>query len=328
MGVRQASEKRKKPIKLLIFGDSSVGKTHFLLSAPSPLVCDTESGTDLFEGKDGLDFLVWEDDAGMKTTSVKELRKAMEYVTSKEGRKRVKTFCIDPYSQLYDDIQIQRQDYKEEKKKYNSSNEADIATFTTIDWMTIKKLHKSIMVDLVNLPTNVIVSCREKEVNEVLANGDVRKTGEYTYDGEKNMKYLFDVVLRLTFDPKTGKRQAIVMKSRVEDKLPLGKIIDNPTFAIFDNIINGMADAKVEAKGIAKNENENIFREDSPEEKDESFKEDLSDAISKLRANKDKLSEEERKEILGSAPGNNPNKITTAEEARIFIEAVEKYCKE
>ena len=328
MGVRQASEKRKKPIKLLIFGDSSVGKTHFLLSAPNPLVCDTESGTDLFEGKNGFDFLVWEDDAGMKTTSVKELRKAMDYVTSKDGRKKVGTFCIDPYSTIWDDIQIQRQDYKEEKKKYAGVNEADLATFTQADWMAVKKLHKSIVVDIVNLPVNVIVSCREKEVSETLPNGEIRKTGEYTYDGEKNMKYLFDVVLRLTFDPKTGKRQAIVMKSRIEDKLPLGKVIENPSFAIFDNIINGMADAKIEAKGIAKNEKENMFREDSSEEKDESFKEDLSNAISKLRSNKDKLSEEERKEILGSAPGNNPNKITTAEEAKVFIEAVEKYCKE
>lgn len=321
MPARKTNGKRKKPIKLLVFGDSGVGKTHFLLSAPKALVCDTEGGTDLFEGRKGFNFSVWEDDDGCKTTSVKETRKAMSYIQTAQGRKDYETFCVDPYSAIWDDIQIQRQDYKETKRKYSTDNEADVTAFTQSDWMVVKRLHKSIVIEMVNLPANVIVACREKEVVETLPNGDMKKTGEYTYDGEKNMKYLFDIVLRIFIDPKTKVRKGIIVKSRSEF-IQEGQVFENPTFAIFDEIINSQKGAKEAATPLSLEVKDNVFTE-ADEAND--YKKVVVEATTKLRSMKEKLSPEQQDEILASCPKNNPNNIKTLEEAQKYSKKVELY---
>lgn len=257
MPIQKTDKTKKKPLKILLYGDSGVGKTHFALHAtpPNTLVFDLEGGTDLFEGR--VDFYYWTDENGYKTQSYKELRKCIDFLKTEEGRK-FETFVIDPATVIWNMLQQERQDYKEERATRQKTNETDLENFTTRDWNIIKKMYKGVLDELMALPQNVILIAREKQVVE-MRNGEPVFTGEYTYDCEKSTKYFADFVIRLFIDKKTGKRYAMIEKDR-SGYYKTGDTIENPTFAMFDAIVNKLQSGD-EYKPI-KTENKNVFIED------------------------------------------------------------------
>jgi hypothetical protein len=245
MPVKKA-QKTKKPLKILIYGQSGVGKTHFALFATpgQTLVFDMEGGTDLFEGR--VDFDFWTDDEGYKTQSYRELRKCIDYLKTPEGR-QYKTFIVDPVTLIWTLLQQERQDYKEGRVTRQKANETDLETFTTRDWNIVKKMHKGAIDELSALPQNVILVAREKDVVE-MKNGEPVKTGEFTYEGEKNTIYAVDFALRLVVDKKSRKRVVIIDKDR-SGHYETGSVIPDPSFELFNEIVNGMADG-TETKGL------------------------------------------------------------------------------
>lgn len=255
--------KTKKPIKMLVYADSGVGKTHFALHATpgKTLVFDEEGGTDLYGGFVEFDF--WVDDRGMKTRSHKELMKAIQYLESPEGQV-YETFVLDPISILWSYLQEERQEYKEElqrKKKVVKNNETDLENFTTRDWNVIKKMYNTVINSLLNLPQNVIINAREKEV-VIMVGGEPKKTGEYTFDGEKNTKYAVDYTIRLVYDAKRKHRTAVIDKVRLPgSSLQKGDIVDNPTFESFRELTDGL-NGGIKATGISTVE-EHLYDEQS-----------------------------------------------------------------
>jgi len=310
VGIQRANAKRRKPLKILLFGDSGVGKTFFALqSTPGRiLVFDAESGTDLYEGREGFDFDYWVDDEGLKTASIRELNKCIDYLESPEGRQKYETFVIDPISDIWENLQAQRMDYKEQMaikkgKKDEFTNETEIEAFNQKDWADLKKLYKSLMLRLKNLPQNIILIAKEKEVSEVKPNGEVVRTGEYTFDAEKGTKYAVDFIVRLVYDEKTDKRYAI---------------------AIFDKVVNKLKDG-IEYKGMSQKE-ENIFTDE----------EELKEIIIKIKEKTEDLLDEgiDRnviadtiKSIFIDKNGKqsaNYNAIQNIETARKVLEALQK----
>ena len=255
MPVKKAS-KTKKPLKILLYGQSGVGKTHFgLFATPGQtLVFDMEGGTDLFEGR--VDFDYWTDDQGFKTQSYRELRKCIDFLKTPEGRD-YKTFIIDPVTLIWTLLQQERQDYKEDRVKVKKLNETDLESFTTRDWNIVKKMHKGVIDELSALPHNVILVAREKDVVE-MKNGEPIKTGEFTYEGEKNTIYAVDFALRLIVDKKSQKRTAQIDKDR-SGHYQTGATIQDPSFALFNEIVNGMADGE-EVKGL-NTESDHLFEQ-------------------------------------------------------------------
>jgi hypothetical protein len=248
MGIKKADVKRKKSLKILLYGDASSGKTHLALNATpgKTLIFDADSGADLFEGRKGFDFDYWTDDNGLKTASIKELMKAIAYLATPDGRQKYDTFIVDPISDIWDNLQFQRGDYKDAqavKRGKTRQNEADIESFNQKDWGDVKKVYKNVMLDLKGLPQNIFLIAREKEILENKADGSIVKTGEYTYDAEKNTKYSVDFCIRLVMDKKTKKRYAEIDKTRSEG-LETGQRVDNPTFELFAKVVNLMSDGK------------------------------------------------------------------------------------
>jgi hypothetical protein len=256
--------KTKKPIKMLVYADSGVGKTHFALHATpgKTLVFDEEGGTDLYGGFVEFDF--WVDDRGMKTRSHKELMKAIEYLASPEGQV-YETFVLDPISILWSYLQEERQEYKEatSKRKDIKTNETDLESFTTRDWNIVKKMYNTVINSLLNLPQNVILIAREKEV-VVMVGGEPKKTGEYTYDGEKNTKYAVDYTIRLVYDSAKKKRTAIIDKVRLPGSpLQKGDIVKDPTFESFRKLTDGL-NGGIQATGMS-TESEHLYDEQPKE---------------------------------------------------------------
>jgi hypothetical protein len=336
MPAKKASSLRKKPLKILLFGDSGCGKTHFALqSTPGKiLIFDAESGADLFEGKRGFDFDYWTDDDELKTASIRELNKAIDYLETEEGRKLYETFIIDPISDIWDNIQAQRLEYKDEKaiekaKKFNRTinlderNESELESFNQKDWGDMKRIYKNLMLRLKNLPQNVILIAREKEISDTKPDGSVIKTGEYTYEAEKNTKYALDFSIRIVFDEKTKKRYAVIVKTR-SDEFEKSQRFDNPTFIMFESLVNKMKDA-TEVYGTS-TKSENVFLD---EEKEKSKTEDIKSItrnIASVAKEKAGVSEEAKtkvKEILVKYHSSgNPNKIENIKLAEKCLEEI------
>lgn len=250
--------KRRKPLKILIYGPSGAGKTHLALHATpgKTLAFDFEGGTDLFEGR--VDFDYWVDSEGYKTQSYRELRACIDYLKTKEGREGYQTFVIDPVTLIWTLLQQERQDYKEGRAKRKKTNETDLETFTTRDWNIVKKMHKAIIDEISALPHNVFLIAREKPV-VIMKNGEPIQTGDITFEGEKNTIYAVDFAFRIWVDMKTGQRYCQIAKDR-SGNYKTGDTIENPTFEMFNQIVNGMADATEEVKAV-KTDTENTFTE-------------------------------------------------------------------
>ena len=320
MPVKHADVKRKKSLKILLFGGYGSGKTHFALKATpgSTLIFDAESGADFFEGKKGFDFDYWTDDNGLKTASIKELNKAIDYLQSDEGNSKYKTFIIDPISDIWDSIQEQRAEYKDNKakdkgKNIEERNEAELESFNVKDWGDMKRIYKGLMLRLKNLPQNVILVAREKEISETKADGSLVRTGEYTYDAEKSTGYATDFAVRIIFDEKKNKRWAHISKTR-SDGLEMGEKVDNPTFALFEKVVNSMDGGKDVTK--LSTMHENIFTE--PDELKE-LKEKIIELATRLGGSKNLEMMTVLKEI---EPSGNPKKIKDLETLQKLFDAL------
>lgn len=335
MGIKHADSKRKKALKILLYGDSGSGKTHFALQA-SPgktLIFDAEGGADFFEGKKGFVFDYWTDDEGLKTSSIRELNKAIDYLETDDGRKTYDTFIIDPISDIWDNIQAQRIDYKDNRarlkaekygEEYVEKNESELENFNQKDWGDMKRIYKNFMLRLKNLPQNIILIAREKEISDTKPNGDVIRTGEYTYEAEKNTKYAVDFGVRLVFDEKKQKRTAIVSKTR-SDGVEKGESFDAPTFAMFDKIVNSMADGKM-VDGIS-NKNENVFSDEDKPNPLVKAKDTIKELIESLKdagVERELISNAIKKHnIINDKQVENYNKVTDIKVARVIYKELE-----
>jgi phage nucleotide-binding protein len=82
-------------VKVLVFGDSGVGKTHLILTAPKPIIISTESGLLPLRGK-SIPVL--------KVNTMQDMYDAYEYVTTDESMSKYETICLDSITDLAETI--------------------------------------------------------------------------------------------------------------------------------------------------------------------------------------------------------------------------------
>ena len=218
----QPAEKKKKYLKILVYGSSGNGKTHLALTFPKCAVIDTESGTDFFVGKPGIESF---DVIGLR--SYKDAVKEIEELETK-GQGKYKTLVIDSITRIYSNLKTTGQQVAEDRAiKFHTG--VDGAGLSFREWGIIKNRYGTLMDRIYNLPFNTVITCWIKDIYD----GE-RKSG-VTYDCDKSTEYQADIILRMEVDEK-GTFWGIVEKDRTGEFPKMSKI-KNPTFKTFEKVL-------------------------------------------------------------------------------------------
>lgn len=187
---------------------------------------DTEGGSEFYGTMADLpDFNV------MKTKNLVDVLKALDFIRQS---KKYSLVILDPITVLWGVLQ-------------EAAAKAD-GSISFREWGIIKRQMYTLYNSMVNLPCHVIVTARQKDEYEGEGNS-LKKIGQMP-DCEKNLPYLFDVVMRSGVNPKTEDRAVIVEKDR-SNTLP--RVIDNPGPADFLDLM-GVTGADVEYHQMSESE--------------------------------------------------------------------------
>lgn len=191
----------KKSLKIVVYGESGVGKTWFALQAPGKkAVIDTENGTDFYGNKFKFDVV--------KTRLYTEVVKALDYIEANPDKYDV--LIIDPITNIYQVLKDAAQKNAERRARAKGKNGEDVS-LTFRDWGIIKNKYNSLISRLCNLPCHVIITGWLKDVYE--GHGDDMKKVGSRIDADKKTEYQPDVIIRLEVD-QHGNRYGVIEKDR------------------------------------------------------------------------------------------------------------------
>tara|TARA_Y100001938_G_C8043306_1_gene407401 strand:- start:176 stop:1099 length:924 start_codon:yes stop_codon:yes gene_type:complete len=199
LGFKKAMVSKDTRLKMLVYGESGVGKTVTALSFPKPAVIDSEHGTDYYGEKFDYDV--------MHSTAWADAKSSIEALVKDPAG--YKTLVIDPFALLYDDLQAEH--LKKQMVKTGNPN----YTMQFRDWGIVKGALKLMLNNLRTLDMNIIVTATEKPM---YSQEELAKQIGVTFNGPQELKGFFDVRLHLELD-ESGTRWATVEKDRT-NKLP------------------------------------------------------------------------------------------------------------
>jgi hypothetical protein len=196
------------------------------LSFPGVAIVDTEGGTDFYQGREGVaPFMV------LPEKDVTKVMEALNWVEQDRGQ-TVQTLVIDPITVLWSVLQEAGLQAAQNRARRNNRS-ADDVSLTQKDWGVIKREWNRLMTRLVNLPCNVIITAREKDIVE--QRGTEMITIGKKGDTEKSTPYMADVTVRMTVikgKDGTMRRVGIIEKDRT-GFFKLGQEIENLNFSHF-----------------------------------------------------------------------------------------------
>jgi hypothetical protein len=194
---KPASDQGKKYLKILVYGESGVGKTWFgLMAQGRKAVIDTENGTAFYGKKFKFDVL--------KTKTYSDVKKAISLIEKQPNKYDV--LIIDPITNIYQTLKDAAYVVAERRSK-----DKDNVALTHRDWGIVKQKFGSLITALCNLPCHVVITGWSKDIFEGEGNS-MKKIGTRA-DADKKIEYQPDVKIHLTTD-KSGNRFGIVEKDR------------------------------------------------------------------------------------------------------------------
>lgn len=238
-------KKRRVGLKMLIVGGWGSGKTMLALTAPNIAALDSEAGMSLYEeqpiGKN-LRLIA-------NTQSYDELSEAFEEIMEIYEEENIQTVVIDSETKFFKNIQQAILTVEERKALGKGVDPLDsnlsIRNFGKINQISDKL--QSIKIDASAAGIHVISVAQEKDIKKF---DKVSKT--YEVIGRKgNMandaEYDYDIVLYMTPEEKPSgevEYSCIVKKDR-SGVFKKGDKIINPSFDMWESVVNGMEDGEV-----------------------------------------------------------------------------------
>lgn len=216
-------------LKIYLYGPSGVGKTIFGLHMPNPCIIDFEDGMNWYKAKfPGVEYL--------ETPTIDDFYEVIEDKIKDPGD--TKTLVIDSITKYYELVQEKHLKYLR-KKTNNPKYE-----FQPLDWRPIKNEMKMTINKLLALDMNIVAIAQDKAKYSTEA-GEFMKVIGTTADAPKEVPFMFDVVLELSFD-KEGRNSAITVKDRT-NTLPI-----RPDAFIFShaNVVKGMNVKELEREPV------------------------------------------------------------------------------
>lgn len=226
----------ERPIRILVYGYSKQGKSHFVHTATEvgPLYwIDTERGSDFYPPEEGHGFQVsYSKDPKVALEAIEE---AHNMALKGDVRPIV---AIDSFSSIWFEQQEVAEKLTEEWGKGK-----DRATFRA--WGPAKKPLKRLYEMCQYAMCHIVITARAKEEYSVNKKGEPTKVGDKP-DIERNLPYAMDFIARLSVDaerkqvdfvPESKDFKAKVVGTRTspdsENHISIGTTYSNPKFSDF-----------------------------------------------------------------------------------------------
>lgn len=222
--IREAGA-RKKGLKMLVWGESGVGKSVFGLSFPNSLVLDSEDGIGWYEGTEyGKNIK-----GVVDTQSFNDLDDVITDMIKGRLPGGIETLIIDSETKFYENIVEALMKIEEKRASRNGRDVLD-ANLSQRSWGQIKNKAKALQnlkIQLASKGINVVSVAQSKDVSTDMGNGNRVKTGEAP-NMQKLTEFDYDVNIQLTVE--NGKRYAHVLKDRTYSPYDKGDKIENPSY--------------------------------------------------------------------------------------------------
>ncbi len=198
----EASDRR---IKAFFWGDAGSGKTVLALQFPKPVMIDLEGGSVLYRASRKFEV--------MDATTADEVMEAVNFLLA--GNHDYRTLIIDPITIYWQALQAKYSEIFLRRNKGSKGYRFEFYDFQPKDWLTIKAELKMLVRKLIALDMNVIVTAHQKTKYK---EGEMMVSAGETFDAEKGLPFMFDVIVQLYVDEK-GRHFGKTIKDRSE-KLP------------------------------------------------------------------------------------------------------------
>lgn len=197
--VREPEDK----VKMLIFGDSGVGKTTLAIECfPAPIFVDCEEGTGQYQKYYNF--------PAAYPKNWKEFLEVLGLIKNAQEGQQYKTLVIDPISIAWLWFKKDWEQYFVQSRAGHKSNKGRYYEMGGLDWDKLKSDWREKLLKILALDMNIVCIARAKNIVE---GKELTKVGE-TSDCEKTINYDFDTVIQLCYDEKHRERYFWVVKDR------------------------------------------------------------------------------------------------------------------
>lgn len=183
-------ESVKKRLKLFLYGTAGSGKTTASVQVPHSYIIDCERGTENYDK-----LISASKSVVFQTTDINEILAEVKSLLTEKHEYR--TLVIDPITTVYNDL-LEKCEAKVGNQMGRHYGEAN-------------KVMKRLANLLMALDMNVIITAHAKKEY-----GDNMAVIGRTFDGWKQLDYLFDLVIEIERGKKSKTRTATVVKTRID----------------------------------------------------------------------------------------------------------------
>lgn len=224
---------KKIGAKVLVMGDTGVGKTIFTMSFPKIFAMDSETGIAFYEGKEeGKNLL-----AIANTQDFNELSEAIDEVSEifEEDPNSIGTLAIDSETKFYQNLTDTVLTVEEKKAKKAGRDIMD-SNISVRGWGRIKSVAtrlQNLKIDLSAKGVNVISVAQSEDVKQKVGDNFI-KVGEKPAMA-KGSAFDYDIVIRL-FVEKDARGEYSYKGEILKDRTKVckvGEIVDNPSYLIW-----------------------------------------------------------------------------------------------